>query len=198
MMGRLKDPLLWLRFVALLCMLLGGLLRMAEPDTWLGHLFASRYDAVTAGYRTLLQGTVVDRRPDRPAWIGTPLTRNDPGFQEILELVFASDKAVTDLIATGRMSPIETIYAQPGGPGGLRPRSTVERMFIAPITIELHDGQRKFAIATLDYTEAELKGYYFMPKLRWWALLAVWAGFITNVLLPFSSSRKTPQPTREE
>jgi len=37
-----------------------------------------------------------------------------------------------------------------------------------------------------------------MPRLRWWALLAVWAGFIINVLLlPFPSSRKSRQSMKD-
>jgi hypothetical protein len=80
--GRLREPLMWLRFMALLCMLMGGLFRLAEPDTWLGHLFASRYNAAKAGYKTLLQTDPMSVQGVEPR----PLTRQDHGFHEILEL----------------------------------------------------------------------------------------------------------------
>jgi hypothetical protein len=38
-----------------------------------------------------------------------------------------------------------------------------------------------------------------MPRLRWWALFAVWVGSSINVpLLPFPISRKSHQPMRKE
>jgi hypothetical protein len=38
-----------------------------------------------------------------------------------------------------------------------------------------------------------------MPRIRWWALLAVWVGSSINVLLlPFPISRKSHQPMRKE
>jgi len=209
--GRLRDPFIWLRFVALLCMLMGGLFRMAEPDTWLGHPFASRYEAAKAGYRALLSVTQVDGRKAYSERMNTrrgpigghgpPITRHDLGFQEILELAFASTPYVTDFIAKEQIGPIETIYAQDGGlmaGSTLIQHRSVQRAFRAPIPIQLEDRQGKFVWATLNYTEAELKECFFMPRLRWWALLAVWAGFIINVLLlPFPSSRKSRQSMKD-
>jgi hypothetical protein len=164
--GRLSDPLLWLRFAALLCMLMGGLLRMAEPDTWLGRPFASRFEAAKAGYRTLLQPRL------------THLTSNDPGFPEILELALTSEQDLRDDIATERIGPIETIHAPSLGLRfgvglSLTRISTAERMFRAPFRIQLEDRQGKSVRAILDYTEADLKARFFMPRLRWWALLAL-------------------------
>jgi hypothetical protein len=201
--GRLIDPLMWLRFAALLCMLMGGLLRLAEPDTWLGHPFASRYEAGKAGYRTLLHVTGVEVGEDRRERRITRLTRNNPGFHEILELALANNQDLRDYFATEQIGPIETIYAPAVRDGvrigaGFYWRSTAERMFSAPVPIRLEDREGKRVAVILDYTEAELKARFFMPRLRWWAVLAVWAGFIINVLLlPFPSSRKPPQPTRE-
>jgi hypothetical protein len=201
MVGRLSDPLIWLRFMALLCMLMGGLFRMAEPDAWLGHPFASHYEAAKAGYRTLLSVTQVDVRSGPIAVPGPPITRHDLGFQEILELAFASTPYVTDYIAKEQIGPIETIYVRDGalmaGSALIQHRS-VQRRFKAPIPIQLEDRQGRAVWATLDYTEAELKERFFMPRLRWWALLAVWAGFMINVLLlPFPSSRRSHQPMRD-
>ena len=89
---QLRAPLLWCRLTVLICMLIASLFRMAEPDTWLGHLFASRFEAAKAGYRTLLQVTDLgEGRQQRR----TPLTRHDCGFHEILELALASNPYVT-------------------------------------------------------------------------------------------------------
>jgi hypothetical protein len=85
--AKLRDLLLWLRFMAIVCTLMGGLLRMVEPNTWLGHLFAARFEAAKAGYRTLLH--VTDLREGRTQR-RTPLTKHDLGFQEILELALTS------------------------------------------------------------------------------------------------------------
>jgi hypothetical protein len=188
---------MWLRFMAIVCTLMVALFRMAEPDTWLGHLFASRFEAAKTGYRTLLHVTDLgEGRSQRK----TPLTRHDTGFQEILELAFASAQYVTDYITKEQIGPIETIRFSGGGPlAALGWGSTAEHMFRSPITVQLEDRQGRGPSARLGYAQGDLKERFFMPKLRWWALLAVWVGSIINVLLlPFPISKKSQQPMRDE
>jgi hypothetical protein len=183
--------------MAIVCTLMGGLLRMVEPNTWLGHLFAARFEAAKAGYRTLLH--VTDLREGRTQR-RTPLTRHDLGFQEILELALTSSQSVTDYIAKEQIGPIETIRLSGLGPSAaLGWGSTSEHMFRSPIIVRLENQQERGPTARLVYTEGDLKERFFMPRLRWWALLAVWVGSIINVLLlPFPISRKSHQPMRKE
>jgi hypothetical protein len=156
---------------------------MAEPDGWLGHLFASRFEAAIAGYRTLLQ--VTDLGEGRQQ-MRTPLTRNDPGFQEILELALDSAPYVRDYIAKKQIGPIETMIIDGhSGVGIYQGYSSVEHPFRTPFSIRLEDRHGKGVSARLGYKESDLKERFFMPRLRWWALFALYAGFIINVLLLF-------------
>lgn len=79
----------WLRLIAILFTVIGWSLQHANPESFPGIIFASKFEAAKTGYKTLLQKK--------------PLTPHDKGFQEILELAFASSKYEEPV------GPIETI-----------------------------------------------------------------------------------------
>ena len=182
--GRFKEPLFWLRFAAILCTLMGGVLRMVEPDTWLGRPFASRFEAAKAGYQTLLQWRWVHVTAKRSYRLEERLTRNDPGFHEILELALANAPKVREAIATDQFGPIETIYAsiddRPMFAGRITDllRSTTEHPFRSPLPVRLENRQGESHGTILDYTERDLKERFFMPKLHRWATVVSVTSFI--------------------
>jgi hypothetical protein len=171
-----ETRLFWFRLTAIVFTLIAGELKYAEPDSWLGRIFASRFEAVKIGYQTLLQKQ--------------PLTRHDTGFQEILELAFASAQYMTDYIATKHVGPIETIiYTGQSGLAAYGWNSTLEHMFRAALTIRLEDRNGKGVTARLGYTERDLKDRFFVPILRWWATFAFRTGTVISVLLLIPTRR---------
>ena len=109
---------------------------MAEPDTWLGSFFASRFEAAKIGYRTILQ--------DQPP------TLHDLGFQEILELALASDfpggrHYVRDYMEKEKIGKIQTIiYGKSQSYiGNYQGFSTAENPFRTPFSVRLEDENRE-------------------------------------------------------
>jgi hypothetical protein len=109
-----------LRFLAILLTFAAGELRYAELDSWPGRIFTSRSDSAKVGYKTLLEKQ--------------SLTRQDQGFQEILELALSSEQRVSDTIAKEHIGSIETITMGPHSPlGKSQGFSTADEPFRAPL-----------------------------------------------------------------
>lgn len=182
--GLIKTRLLWLQLIIIVFTLIAGELKSVEPDTWLGGFFTSRFEVVEAGYQTLLQKK--------------PLTQQDSGFPEILELALSSAQYVKDYIAKERVGPIETIiYTGQSGLAMYGWNSTLEHMFRSPLTVRLEDRQGKGVTARLGYTENDLKERFFMPTSRGWWRVVFYAGSSISVLLLILRFRESHQPTRE-
>jgi hypothetical protein len=162
---RLRKPLFWLRLIGPLCMFMAGMLRMAEPDTWLGNFFAYRFDAAKIGYRAMLQKQ--------------PLGPHDPGFQEILELALASDISgthyVRDYMKKEQFGKIQTITYDGGQSGLVRFQgpSTPEHPFRTPL-LGLKVKQGKGSIFALAIRKAISKNASLClhssggQQLFWW------------------------------
>jgi len=193
LLTRLRERLFWLRLIGPVCMLMTALLRMAEPDTWLGRPFATRFNAVKAGYKTLLQRDPV---PGTRYGKLRPLSWQDQGFEEILELALTGETYVTDYIAKEQLGPIETIISD--GQLATDRKSTLEHMFRSPLSIRLEDRNGRSVSTYLGYTESELKERFFMPTLRYWTIVFLFVGFgFTVLVLLLPNSRESQPPTRE-